>query len=190
MLKSNYIVVYDTEYTAWEGSQERNWSESWEHREIIQIAALKLHVSQRFQEICCFDRIVRPLINSVLSDYIMNLTGLTQFVVDRRGVLFRKALADFHYFCCDGKLPVYSWGGIDHVVLMENCNLCGFPFPSFEGGFFDIREKFEKFGVNTALYNSGTVYQSAGICLEGQQHDATFDVRSMVAALKFFDKWY
>jgi len=33
------FVVFDTEFTAWKGSRERNWSGPNEHREIVQIAA-------------------------------------------------------------------------------------------------------------------------------------------------------
>ena len=35
------IIIFDTEFTAWEGSAQRNWSFDWEYREIIQIAAVK-----------------------------------------------------------------------------------------------------------------------------------------------------
>ena len=30
------FVIYDTEYTAWEGSLARNWSGPNEHRELLQ----------------------------------------------------------------------------------------------------------------------------------------------------------
>jgi len=43
-LRNSYqqIIIFDTEYTAWEGAKERNWSGSGEHREIVQIAAVKI----------------------------------------------------------------------------------------------------------------------------------------------------
>jgi len=34
--------LWDTEFTAWEGSWQRGWSEDWEHREIISIAAIRV----------------------------------------------------------------------------------------------------------------------------------------------------
>ena len=40
MIPSKFIL-FDTEFTAWEGSQNRNWSLCWEHRELISISALK-----------------------------------------------------------------------------------------------------------------------------------------------------
>ena len=36
------IVVCDLEYTAWAGSLQRGWSDPGEHREIVQIAAIRL----------------------------------------------------------------------------------------------------------------------------------------------------
>ncbi len=36
------VVVYDLEYTAWEGSLERNWSGPNEDPEIVQIGAVKI----------------------------------------------------------------------------------------------------------------------------------------------------
>lgn len=182
-LNPSHIVVYDTEYTAWDGSEARNWSEPWEHREIIQIAALKVDANNAYQEVDAFECVVRPFYNPELSDYIIRLTGLTQTNIEQKGILFKHALHEFHKFCSYGRAHIYSWGGADHEVLMENCQLCGLSFPEFPGGFFDIRKRFSSFGINTASYNSGTVYQSAGLSLKGKQHNAMFDVRSMVASL-------
>ena len=36
------FIIFDTEYTAWEGSQERNWSDDDEYMELVQIGALKV----------------------------------------------------------------------------------------------------------------------------------------------------
>ncbi len=41
------VVILDTEYTGWEGSFERNWSGLDEHREIVQIDAIKLKKLER-----------------------------------------------------------------------------------------------------------------------------------------------
>ena len=36
------VVVFDTEFTAWQGSMERGWSGPGEHKEIVQIGAVLL----------------------------------------------------------------------------------------------------------------------------------------------------
>ena len=66
----NYIL-FDTEFTAWEGSQKRNWSNDNEYREIIQISALKIKNSKILDKLNIY---VKPCINKILSDYIINLT--------------------------------------------------------------------------------------------------------------------
>jgi hypothetical protein len=36
------VVVFDTEFTAWRGSMERNWAGPGEFREIVQIGAVRI----------------------------------------------------------------------------------------------------------------------------------------------------
>ena len=54
------IILFDFEYTAWEGSWARKWSEPWEHREIIQIAAVRVVIDGAVTEQGSFDCLVRP----------------------------------------------------------------------------------------------------------------------------------
>ena len=39
----NEFIIFDTEYTSWEGSLKRNWSNKNEYKELVAIGAL--HVS-------------------------------------------------------------------------------------------------------------------------------------------------
>ena len=36
------FIIFDTEFTAWEGSMERNWSGENEYRELVQISAFRI----------------------------------------------------------------------------------------------------------------------------------------------------
>lgn len=36
------FIIFDTEYTSWEGSQERNWNGENEFRELVQISAIRV----------------------------------------------------------------------------------------------------------------------------------------------------
>ena len=38
------FVIYDTEFTSWKGSQERNWSKPNEYRELVAIGALLINL--------------------------------------------------------------------------------------------------------------------------------------------------
>jgi hypothetical protein len=121
------FILWDTEYTSWEGSMQRNWrgkipgtSQS-EHREVIQLSALRVHV----QRTPAGDRLiagdtlrllVRPAVNSQLSAYVSRLTNITQAELDAKGVPLRAALAQFHRFVARGRAaasgctPLLGWG--------------------------------------------------------------------------------
>ena len=177
------ILLYDTEYTAWEGSQSRRWSEPWEHREIIQIAALRVCLEDGMAVEASFARFVRPQCNPILSDYIRGLTGITQADVDDRGVPFAEAFADFSEFCEQGQYALFSWGD-DPGVLRENCQLSGIPFPEFTRGLHDIRDVMEAGGIDTTHYTSGTVWQALDLEVDLAAHDALNDVHNLLAALR------
>ena len=177
------IILFDTEYTAWEGSKDRKWSEPWEHREIIQIAAARIEVSQSVAELASFDCLVRPAHNPVLSAYITALTGIQQAAVDLRGVGFAEAFASFYAFCDQGRIPLFCYGD-DPLVLEENFALNGMPPPAFPAGIHDIRVNFEQAGIDTRPHTSGTIYQAVGVEFEPAAHNALNDVRSMAVTIQ------
>src|SRR5258708_3499146 len=113
----DHFVLFDTEFTAWEGSMERGWKGPNEHREIIQIGALKVHGADLSEE-DVFSRYVKPRINPRLSEYIIALTGITQEKINDEGVPFEIALEDFNRW--SRELPLWSHGN-DLPVMKENC---------------------------------------------------------------------
>lgn len=178
------IILFDTEYTAWEGSQARKWSEPWEHREIIQIAAVRLALCDGEPETDRMEVLVKPKLNPELSPYIQRLTGIQQASVDQVGVSFQEAFSRFYDFCEQGRLPLFCWGD-DPGVLRENFALNQVHMADFPAGMVDIRSVFEQVGIDTRQYTSGTVCQSVGVDLGGSAHNALNDVRSMAAALRY-----
>ena len=179
---TNTVIFYDTEYTAWEGSQQRRWSEPWEHRELIQIAAIKVDIQRGFMEQAAFDRFVKPQHNPILSDYISNLTGIHQASIDAHGVPFADAWADFYQFCERGRYPLFSWGD-DPGVLLENCGLNSIDFSAFSLEYHDIRTVFEQAGIDTRQYSSGTVHRALEIAFALPGHNALHDVRSLLVTM-------
>jgi inhibitor of KinA sporulation pathway (predicted exonuclease) len=117
--RSGEIVVFDLEWTAWEGSLARNWSGPGEYREIIQIGAVQLDATS-FDLLAVLDRLVQPVRNPVLSDYIMKLSGLTNARMQAEGVSLKSALAEFEVFV--GGRPLWC-NGADAAVLRDNCLL-------------------------------------------------------------------
>ena len=131
MFRADTITVFDTELTSWPGSVDHNWRRPGEHREIIQIGAVKVLPNEDFREIESFQTYVRPAVNPKLSDYLVNLTGITQEIVDSKGIPFPTALKAFLDFL--GETPgEICCNGVDDEVLKENCILNGIPYPMEE----------------------------------------------------------
>lgn len=180
---NQHIIVFDFEYTAWEGSKARNWSGPGEHREIIQIAALKLNRNNGMAETASFDQLVKPKHSPLLSPYITTLTGIEQAAVDLHGRSFAEVFAAFYTFCDEGHIPCFCYGD-DVSVLFENFSLNNMAPGSFPAGIYDIRATFEQAGMDTRPYTSGTLYQALGLVFNHTAHNALNDVRSLALTLR------
>lgn len=88
-------IIFDTEYTAWEGAMESNWSEPWQYKEVVQISAIKIKKDKVVEE---FNYLVRPSRNPLLSEYFVNLTGITNDLVQAQGISFGQAYSNFFEF--------------------------------------------------------------------------------------------
>jgi len=176
---SAQVVLYDLEFTAWDGSVARNWSGPGEHREIVQIGAVILAVSD-LSELGAFDRLARPRINPVLSDYFINLTGLSQDAVSGAGS-FSEAYAGFGSFI--GSRALYCYGR-DDLVIGENLDLCAMDGSVPES--HNIRDYFEACGFDLAGVSSGMIADlvRATVEADGQVHNALYDCRAIAAALR------
>ena len=180
------IVIFDTEFTTWEGAMERGWSGPNEHREIVQIGAL-LAETENFTELDSFNVFVKPKINPKLSEFFIELTGIAQEMVDDKGIDFKDALEKFHRFARD--YPLYSWGGTgDPAVIRENCEMNSIAFPFEEARFFSSSAVFETRGVSTEGYTSGTIVKALGKEVHQRGHNALNDVRTTLEGLKQLKK--
>ena len=177
------LVLYDLEYTAWEGSQERKWSGPNEYREIIQIGAIR--VSPDLVERDSFLEYVRPVKNPQLSDFITELTGISQDDIDTKGISFSTAFEKFRAFV--GETTSYCWGR-DTEILEENTGFAGVPQSLPRCQFADLRpiarEAFSDAGVDIDDYSSGTLIQAFGIDSGRRAHDAINDMRNLLDAIK------
>ncbi len=183
MTTTNQLIIYDTEYTAWEGSMERGWSGPGEFRELLQLGAVKVLLEKDSPKI--IDKLLIhciPTINPELSAYITDLTGITQWDINTKGVPFVKFASIFRCFAVNGRLPMFSWGRTDDAVLMENYQLNGMAWPHFEGGFHDMRKIFIAHDVDATAYYSGEISQRFGIIPDGRIHNAMHDALSIFEA--------
>jgi len=76
------IVVYDTEFTSWEGARDCAWALPGQYREVTQIGAVRYDMIAE-KVIDRFNVLVHPIVNPVISKYHAHLTGTTQSDIDR-----------------------------------------------------------------------------------------------------------
>jgi len=182
MIEGDIIVVFDTEYTAWKGSRERNWSYPGQYREIVQIGAVKLDVRRGLEEIDSFERIVRPRFNPALSEYFIKLTGITQERVDREGTDFTEALRDFVEFAGPGTI-LYSNGG-DEKYLYENCGYYGVICPLGIDRFRNLSAFLSREACTTDHVETGQLDAVFGIPSDLPAHDGLADARKLASTIR------
>ena len=175
------IVFYDTEFTSWVGAQESNWGEDWQYRELVQIGAIRFD-ADTLKELDQFDVLIKPVKNPILSDFLVDLTGITNEHVQDSGVSFSEAYKRFVKFLGDN--TCISYGG-DHVVVQENCKLYGHKEWANEFSGKDIRPWFGEQGIDTNSINSGALAKSLDLDININEHNALDDVRSICAAFRY-----
>ena len=112
------FIIYDTEFTAWEGSQEREWSGENEFRELVQISAIR--VKKKGNTIAITKKLnlyVLPHINPRLSKYFTNLTGINQETLYKEGKPFKLAMKLFYMFC-KNKNATQFLKVLSYVIIM------------------------------------------------------------------------
>ena len=165
---------------------ERNWSGTYEHRELVQLAAQKIDLKNE-AVLSHFEQIVRPRINVDLSDYFQKLTSITQVMVDEQGVDFVDMYEAFTVWA-DG-LQKYAYSGAhahnpaDVEVLQENIALYGLDIPLDTNQYGNLAAIYQSVGIDTSAYASGELYRAFSLPLSGHVHNAMHDVDSLVQSL-------
>lgn len=173
------LVVVDLEYTAWKGSLARRWSGPGEHREVVQIGAVRLDAAAGLTETGSFMRLVVPRRNAVLSDYFTGLTGIDNARLRADGISACRAFAQFAGFA-EGALIASN--GPDHDVIAETCRLQDIADPLEGRDWLDLAPAFEDvFGRRVV---SAALPEAAGEAAAGRAHDAIADARAVAAALR------
>lgn len=177
VMPQNKLIFYDTEFTAWEGSAERSWSDEGEHREVIQLSAIK--TTESFEVLETFDCYIKPSVNPLLSSYIKALTKIEQECIDEADC-FTYVFEQFSEFSHNFEIPIIAHGH-DAEVLLENCTLNRIAIPSINA--YDIRPFFvNELGVDTS---AGKLHKHFDVCsLQLCEHNALDDVRSLILTLK------
>lgn len=183
MPSSGRVVAYDTEFTSWPGFLEQRFQASGRYPEIIQIGAVMLDTDDGFAEIDMFQVLVEPVTNRTLSDYIVELTGVTQIVIDAAGVLFADAMQSFQDFIGMNTAALLAYG-TDGAVLTENCALNVLPPPIGLPLEINVRQELMNRGFVTPEVNSSGLPAAFGLNADSPNHDALCDARCLAAVLR------
>lgn len=177
-------IVFDTEFTTWDGALERGWSGIDEYREIFQICALRVDlVNDEIED--SFERFVYPRKNPQLSKYAEDLTGITQEQVNN-GVDFKEMYTDFLVWSNGLSLCSYARGSGkegEGEVIKENIDLYGLDVPYDTRRFINLAGLFAEAGVNIQNFSSGELYKCFDLELPGDVHNANHDANSLAISL-------
>ena len=175
-------IVFDTEFTAWQGSMDRRWSGPGEHREIVQIGGVSIDV-ETLAETASFSTLIKPVMNPVLSDYLVALTRITNERLAAEGVEFAAGVTAFLRFVAGRRLFCF---GRDDKVIAANAKLLGVReiWPSAAVA-CDLKDWLLKVGIPLTGIHSGALAQHVGGVSQGVGHDALVDSRSLAAAIRY-----
>jgi len=177
---SKTAIILDTEFTTWVGAMAAGWVEDWQHREIVQISAVKIN-TETLEILEKFDQLTKPRINPELSDFFTELTGITQAEVDRDGLSFIAGYDGFKAFVDGDTVHCYGWDG---RVIAENLEMNDAADRIPEITFSNLQPYFGSKGVDASVINSGKLASHFGVDIEIREHNAMDDVYSIHAALK------
>ena len=173
------VVVFDLEFTAWAGSMASRWTREGEHTEVVQIGAVKLDAEtlKVTDEFVC---LVRPRINPRLSQYLTDLTGITNEMLDQKAVDFITAYRAFLDFV--GPSPIWAFGR-DDLIFADNLKLyawSGLPVPPYSNAI----PWFAAQGIELKGKHACDVAEASGAVFEGRKHDALSDAHGVAAGIR------
>ena len=190
------FIIFDTEYTSWCGCQEHGWRGR-QKREIVQISALR--ISNDLRLLGTFNILCKPVINPVLSDYFVKLTGITNKQIQSKGVSFKNAYKKFKKFVGKSQCLSHGYGGkwtdkCDGEIILENLKLNNMPMDE------DIKyhnisawliSEYQKARLREHPKNSGKIakilHMDSNIKNLGiDEHNALYDSYSILMGIKYF----
>lgn len=197
------FIIFDTEYASWQGFLDAPEEEK-KKAEIVQIAALKV----RLNDLSVIEQLnlyIKPHFTPKLTDYFINLTGITDQLLAKEGIPFPEAYRRFKEFV--GSLPCYSHGWslasrpiADGEVMNYNLDMFKQPDatpPDYRNIAEWFQQTYREKNLSITKQASGQIAKLLGIEEELQQlgldeHNAFYDVHSILAGLRYlgFSKLY
>lgn len=190
------IVIFDTEYTSWQNCMQHGWLLP-QRQEIVQIGALKVNTTtlEVKEEFCEY---IIPTYNPILSDYFIDLTGITNEKIQNEGLSFTEAYKKFTDFangctCYSYANPAALSKEADGEIIRLNLEWNNLPPPKLI--FKNIAKIFEiKFTENNLDVSHPSSGKLATVLgreknlkhLGLEPHNALYDVYSILEGLRYF----
>ena len=178
------IAIIDFEWTSWSGNYHGKYLEkekrsNWQKKEIIQMGIVL--IDRKYNLIKKYNIYVKPIFNSQLSDYIINLTGISQTKIDKLGIEFPIAL---NYFLKFTKNCILISNGTDGDVL--NDNLFMHKIKNKTVKIINIKNiLFKKYNVPKEYLHSTVIHNFYGYKIyDHKAHDAISDCLNIQKALR------
>jgi inhibitor of KinA sporulation pathway (predicted exonuclease) len=175
-----HAVIFDLEFTSWEGSLAHRWLRPGEYTELVQIGAVKLD-AQSLEIVDTLSVLVRPRVNAQISAYLEKLTGITNAMLDERGVDFLEAYNRFLAFA-DGT-TIFAFGR-DDLIFESNLRLYGLHEVPTLPPYTNVIPWLISQGIDPRGMHACDVGPRAGVPFQGHNHDALDDARSVAAGIK------
>ncbi len=192
------FIIFDTEYTSWRGCQEHGWHGR-QKREMVQISAIR--VSNDLRVLDTFNVLCKPVINPVLSDYFVQLTGITNKQIQSKGIAFKNAYRKFKKFVGKSQCLSHGYGGkwddkCDGVIIQENLKLYNMPIDNdiiYHNISAWLMPEYKKARLRECPKNSGKIakilHMDSKIKTLGiDEHNALYDSYSILMGIRYFRK--
>ena len=182
------FYILDVEYTSWQGSLQSNWSKSDQWREIIEIGSIYVKlVNDNYEVASDFNCFIRPILNPVLSNYIIELTGITQNKIDILGKSIKDISKDLNSFF-DKNVPII-FNGDDGEVFRDNCIINNLEYPDWLSRAFNFRPLLSSnLKKDQSILISSQLPKISQIEDLHSHHSAIGDCKSILNALEFWRK--
>lgn len=181
----DHILVIDLEATCWAEGQAPtpDGQQTLEVMEIIEIGIALARLDGTVTESQSF--LVRPVIHPILSDFCINLNGITQAMVDSAPV-FRDAVPTLNAWLIEQGVTYWgSWGRGDLRLLVQDSQRHGIAPALLDLPYANLMKGWQKSQRHKGRAAMRTAYRVQGMELEGRHHSGEDDARNAARLLPF-----
>ncbi|MEF9934457.1 MAG: 3'-5' exonuclease [Clostridium sp.] len=155
--------------------------------EIVSIGAVKYNKVDG--SISKFYRVIKPKVQSIVSDRCTKITGLTQEDIDN-GISYKIAMREMDKWVGDGKALFLSWGREDIKAIKANTTLKGnhndLAF-RIRKSFIDFQKEFSSYYLKSnQVVSLSKALIELGLEFDGQKHNALSDAYNLYRIYKSY----